>query len=119
MSSQNPVGLPNRLWQAFTAEAGVDEAVRWSELPGKAQNRLVEKLTNSQFEVVGKSTFKEEFVTCGGIALGSLNPQTLESKTHKGLFFAGEVLDVDGITGGFNFQNAWTTGYVAGKNIGL
>lgn len=119
VTSQNPVGLPNRLWQAFTTEVGINDTLRWAELPGKAQNRLVEKLTNSQFQVDGKSTFKEEFVTCGGIALESLHPQTLESKQHNGLFFAGEILDVDGITGGFNFQNAWTTGYIAGKHIGL
>ncbi len=118
ITSQNPFGLPARLWDAFTTEAGLPDTTRWGELPGKAQNRLIEKLTNSQFQVGGKSTFKEEFVTCGGIALGSLNPQTLESTTHPGLFFAGEVLDVDGITGGFNFQNAWTTGFVAGKNVG-
>ena len=118
ITSQNPFGLPARLWDAFTTEAGLPDTTRWGELPGKAQNRLIEKLTNSQFAVVGKSTFKEEFVTCGGITLGSLNPQTLESTEHPGLFFAGEVLDVDGITGGFNFQNAWTTGYVAGQNVG-
>lgn len=119
VSSQNPFGLPARLWDAFTAEAGLPDTTRWGELPGKAQNRLIEKLTNSQYAIVGKSTFKDEFVTCGGIALGSLNPQTLESREHPGLFFAGEVLDVDGVTGGFNFQNAWTTGYVAGKNVGV
>ena len=118
IGSQNPFGLPARLWDAFTIEAGVADTTRWGELPGKAQNRLIEKLTNSQFQVTGKSTFKDEFVTCGGIALSSLNEQTLESTGHPGLFFAGEVLDVDGITGGFNFQNAWTTGFVAGKNVG-
>lgn len=119
IGSQNPFGLPARLWDAFTTETGLPDTTRWGELPGKAQNRLIEKLTNSQFQVVGKSVFKEEFVTCGGIALGSLNPQTLESTDHPGLFFAGEVLDVDGITGGFNFQNAWTTGFVAGRNVGI
>ncbi|MEZ0540064.1 NAD(P)/FAD-dependent oxidoreductase [Fibrella arboris] len=118
VTSQNPVGLPARLWDAFCAEAGVTEGLRWADLPGKAQNRLIERIGNSQFAVAGKSTFKDEFVTCGGIALGALNPQTLESVAHPGLFFAGEVLDVDGITGGFNFQNAWTTGYVAGKHLG-
>ncbi|RIV21267.1 NAD(P)/FAD-dependent oxidoreductase [Fibrisoma montanum] len=118
VSSQNPFGLPNRLWQALVAEAGIPETQRWADLPAKQQNRLTEQLTNGTFNVVGKSTFKDEFVTCGGIALGSLNPDTLESRQHKGLFFAGEVLDVDGITGGFNFQNAWTTGYIAGKNLG-
>ncbi len=116
--SQNPFGLPGRLWQALASEAGITETQRWADLPAKLLNRLSERLTNSQFQVVGKSTFKEEFVTCGGIDLNSLDPQTLESKAQKGLFFAGEVLDVDGITGGFNFQNAWTTGYVAGKSIG-
>ncbi|KAB7732707.1 aminoacetone oxidase family FAD-binding enzyme [Rudanella paleaurantiibacter] len=119
VTSQNPFGLPGRLWDAFCAEASITETTRWSELPGKAQNRLIEKLTNSQFAVSGKSTFKDEFVTCGGIATGSLNPQTLESTTHPGLFFAGEVIDVDGITGGFNFQNAWTTGYIAGRHLGI
>lgn len=119
VTSQNPFGLPGRLWQALATEAGVEDTIRWADLPGKVQNRLIEKLTNSQFQVAGKTTFKEEFVTCGGIALDSLNPETLESNQHKGLFFAGEVLDVDGITGGFNFQNAWTTGYVAGKHIGF
>ncbi len=111
-------GLPARLWRAFADDAGVLETTRWADLPAKPQNRLIERLMNSQFQVVGKSTFKEEFVTCGGIALDALHPETLESRQHSGLFFAGEVLDVDGITGGFNFQNAWTTGYVAGKNIG-
>lgn len=117
--NQSLAGLPARLWKALTEEAGIADTQRWADLPGKNQNRLLEKLTNSQFQVTGKSTFKDEFVTCGGIALGNLDPQTLESRAQPGLFFAGEVLDVDGITGGFNFQNAWTTGYLAGKHIGL
>ena len=117
--SQNPFGLPSRLWLAFAAESGISDNQRWADLPAKPLNRMIERLTNSQFQVVGKSTFKEEFVTCGGISFDCLNPQTLESKAHPGLFFAGEVLDADGITGGFNFQNAWTTGFVAGKHIGL
>jgi predicted Rossmann fold flavoprotein len=118
VTSQNPVGLPSRLWQNFAEVAGISGEQRWADLPAKPLNRFIERLTNSQFQVTGKSTFKDEFVTCGGINLGSLNPQTLESKAQSGLFFAGEVLDVDGITGGFNFQSAWTTGYVAGTNIG-
>lgn len=117
--SQNPFGLPTRLWQAFSSQSGIADSQRWADLPAKPLNRLSERLTNSQFQVEGKSTFKEEFVTCGGISPAALNPQTLESKAFPGLFFAGEVLDIDGITGGFNFQNAWTTGYVAGKHIGL
>ncbi len=119
VSSQNPFGLPARLWQAFTAEVGIAAEQRWADLPAKLLNRLIEQLTNSQFQVTGKSTFKDEFVTCGGIDINSLHAQTLESKAYPGLFFAGEVLDVDGITGGFNFQNAWTTGYIAGKHIGV
>ncbi len=116
--TQNPFGLPSRLWLALATESGISDSQRWADLPAKPLNRLSERLVNSSFQVVGKSTFKDEFVTCGGVALGALNPQTLESKTQPGLFFAGEVLDVDGITGGFNFQNAWTTGFVAGQYIG-
>ena len=116
--SQNPFGLPSRLWQAMAEESGISDAQRWADLPAKPLNRLAERLTNSQFQVVGKSTFKDEFVTCGGIDFDGLDLQTLESKAHPGLFFAGEVLNVDGITGGFNFQSAWTTGYVVGVNIG-
>ncbi len=116
--SQNPVGLPVRLWQVLAQESGIGGEQRWADLPAKPLNQLVGRLVNSQFEVVGKSTFKDEFVTCGGIALGGLHPQTLESRLHPGLFFAGEVLDIDGITGGFNFQSAWTTGYAAGLHLG-
>ena len=116
--SQNPFGLPGRLWQALASDAGIPETQRWADLPAKPLNRLADRLTNSQFQVAGKTTFKEEFVTCGGISPDGLNLQTLESKAWPGLFFAGEVMDIDGITGGFNFQNAWTTGYVAGKHIG-
>ncbi|MBD2701881.1 NAD(P)/FAD-dependent oxidoreductase [Spirosoma sp. BT702] len=119
VSSQNPFGLPSRLWQALITDVEITETQRWADLPAKPLNRLIERLTNSQFQVVGKSTFKDEFVTCGGISFDSLHPQTLESKAQPGLFFAGEVLNVDGITGGFNFQSAWTTGYVAGKNMGV
>ncbi|GAB4019031.1 NAD(P)/FAD-dependent oxidoreductase [Spirosoma migulaei] len=116
--SQNPFGLPSRLWQAFAVEAGISDLQRWADLPAKLLNRLAERIINSQFQVSGKTTFKDEFVTCGGISLDGLNQQTLESKAQPGLFFAGEVLDVDGITGGFNFQNAWTTGFIAGLAIG-
>lgn len=112
-------GLPARLWKAFVEKAEIGEALRWGDASNKVLNRLTEMLTNSQFDVKGKTTFKEEFVTCGGVALPDLSPETLESRSVPGLFFAGEVIDVDGITGGFNFQNAWTTGYIAGKHIGL
>ncbi|RYC71099.1 BaiN/RdsA family NAD(P)/FAD-dependent oxidoreductase [Spirosoma sordidisoli] len=116
--SQNPFGLPGRLWQALASQSDIAAEQRWADLPAKPLNRLAERMTNSQFGVEGKSTFKEEFVTCGGISLDALTLQTLESRAQPGLFFAGEVLNVDGITGGFNFQNAWTTGYIAGRHIG-
>lgn len=119
IASHPRFGLPSRLWKAFTEKAEIPETLRWTDASHKALNRMTELLTNSQYDVEGKTTFKEEFVTCGGIALADVNPETLESRSVPGLFFAGEVLDVDGITGGFNFQNAWTTGYIAGKNIGL
>lgn len=111
--------IPSRLWKALADKAEVPDDLIWSEAPHKLLNRLVELLSNSIFEVNGKTTFKEEFVTCGGLALSDLNPETLESRKVPGLYFAGEVIDVDGITGGFNFQNAWTTGYIVGLSVGL
>ncbi|WP_221393357.1 NAD(P)/FAD-dependent oxidoreductase [Dyadobacter sp. NIV53] len=118
ITSHARFGIPARLWKAFAEQAEVTDGLIWSEASHKVLNRMTDLLTNSQFNVNGKTTFKEEFVTCGGISLSEVNPETLESLKIPGLFFAGEVLDVDGITGGFNFQNAWTTGYVAGKEIG-
>ncbi|REA61637.1 aminoacetone oxidase family FAD-binding enzyme [Dyadobacter luteus] len=118
ISSHAKFGLSSRLWKTFTEQAEIPDNLIWSEAPHKLLNRLVDMLTNSQFEVKGKTTFKEEFVTCGGVALSELNAETLESKKIPGLFFSGEVIDVDGITGGFNFQNAWASGYVVGKSIG-
>jgi hypothetical protein len=117
LTSHARFGIPIRLWKAFLQQAEILETMRWADVPHKPLNRLVNLLVNSQFEVDGKSTFKEEFVTAGGISLSEINQSTLESKKVKGLFFSGEVLDVDGITGGFNFQNAWTTGYIAGKML--
>jgi predicted Rossmann fold flavoprotein len=112
----NPLfGLPQRLWKSLVAEAGIPDPTVWAELPAKNQNKLVEHLLRAPFTVKGKTTFKEEFVTCGGVDLSEINPQTMESKLVPGLFFAGEVMDIDGVTGGFNFQAAWTTGFLAGK----
>ncbi len=118
IASHSRFGIPNRLWKAFTNMAEIPDDLRWIDASNKHINRLVELLTNNQHEVKGKTTYKEEFVTCGGVALENIKSDTLESKLIPGLYFAGEVLHVDGITGGFNFQNAWTTGYVVGKNIG-
>jgi predicted Rossmann fold flavoprotein len=112
----NPLlGLPQRLWRTLVEQAGVGPETRWSELPAKLQNRLIELLLRMPLAVRGKTTFKEEFVTCGGIPLSEVNMKTMESRRHPGLHFAGEVLDIDGITGGFNFQAAWTTGFLAGQ----
>jgi len=119
IASHPRFGLPTRLWKAFTEKAEIPDTLRWGDASHKVLNRMTELLTNSQYEVKGKTTFKEEFVTCGGIALSDIDPETLQSRSVPGLFFSGEVIDVDGITGGFNFQNAWTTGYIVGKNIGL
>ena len=108
-------GLPTRLWRTLAAEAGIGADTRWSEVPAKAQNRLLELLLRTPLQVQGKTTHKDEFVTCGGIPLAEVNFKTMASRRVPGLYFAGEVLDVDGITGGFNFQAAWTTGFLAGR----
>ena len=119
IANKNPFNLPNRLWLYLLKKIGVESDIVWSKLDKKSGNRLLNVLFNDSFKVHGKTTFKEEFVTCGGISLDQVNPNTLESKIHKGMFFCGEILDIDGITGGFNFQSAWTTGYLAGKNSTL
>ena len=112
-------GLPTRLWRTLAAEAGIGPETRWNEVPAKAQNRLLELLLRTPLQVQGKTTHKDEFVTCGGILLGEVNLNTFESRRVPGLFFAGEVLDVDGITGGFNFQAAWTSGFLAGRAMAM
>ena len=91
--------------------------MRWADLPALLQNKLIQLITNQSFAVEGKTTFKEEFVTSGGISLSEVDANTMMSKIVTNLFFAGEILDVDGITGGFNLQHAWTSGWIAGKNI--
>ena len=113
----NPFPITNKIWVYLLDKSGVHSDAKWSELSGKLKNRLVNNLINDRYAVSGKTTFKEEFVTAGGVALHEINPQTMECKKIKGLFFAGEILDIDGITGGFNFQAAWTTAFVAGKHI--
>ncbi len=116
--SNTPVeGLQSRLWNYLTAKAGLREDIRWAELGSKGLNRLVSTLTQDTYTIAGKTRFREEFVTCGGVALGNLDPSTLESKRHPGLYFAGEVLDIDAITGGFNLQAAWSTGAAVARSI--
>jgi predicted Rossmann fold flavoprotein len=111
----NPFDLTARMWEYLLDRVEIKHDIIWSELPKKEQNRLINTLFNDAYKVEGKTTFKEEFVTCGGISLAEVNMNTMESRKQEGLFFAGEVLDIDGVTGGFNFQAAWTTGFIAGK----
>lgn len=109
--------LPTRLWKLLCELSEINETLRWIDVSNRQVNKLIENLLNSAHKVEGKSTFKDEFVTCGGIELSEVNPETMESKIVKGLFFAGEVLDIDAVTGGYNFQAAWSTAFLAGKNI--
>lgn len=116
LSALKVFDLPKRLWSYLLDKTGLEERKPCAELGQKSINRLVEVLTNDQYEVNGKTTFKEEFVTCGGVSLKSIDWKTMESKVVPGMYFAGEVLDIDGVTGGYNFQAAWTTGYIAGRS---
>ena len=117
VSNTPAAGLQARLWNHLIAKAGLRADIRWAELGSKGLNRLVSTLTQDTYAIAGKTKFREEFVTCGGVALGNLDPATLESKRHPGLYFAGEVLDIDAVTGGFNLQAAWTTGAVVARSI--
>ena len=107
--------LPARLWEQLVQAAGIPRDTRWAALSRAGQHRLVQQLIRTELPVAGKSLIKDEFVTCGGVRLGEVNLKTMESRICPGLYFAGELLDVDGLTGGFNFQAAWTTGWIAGK----
>ena len=111
------VDLPHRLWQYIIARAGITTEDRWAGISHKTLNQLVQELTQGQYLISGKGAFKEEFVTCGGVKLQEVNFKTMESRLVPGLYFAGEILDIDGVTGGFNFQSAWTTGYLAGVGM--
>ena len=115
--NKNSIGLPSRLWEFLAEQSGIKNEWRWADLPATEQNRLIKNLCSYECEVKGKTTFKEEFVTAGGIKLNEVDANTMMSKKVPNLFLAGEVLDVDGITGGFNFQHAWTSGWVAAKAI--
>ena len=117
VSSTPPASLQARLWNHLIVRAGLRPDIRWAELGSKGLNRLVATLTQDTYEIAGKTRFREEFVTCGGVALSAIDPATLESKRYPGLYFAGEVLDIDAITGGFNLQAAWTTGFTVARAI--
>ena len=115
VASHPRFGLPGRLWASLVQAAGLAE--RWADVSKAQLNQLTEELQHGRFEVTGKGVFKEEFVTCGGVNLKEVNFRTMESRVCSGLYFAGELLDIDGVTGGFNFQNAWATGYLAGQAV--
>lgn len=115
VSNVNPFQLPGRLWDFLLGKLEFGEKMIWQNMGKKNINRLVHLLTNDEYQVQGKTTFKEEFVTCGGISLHDVDMKTMQSRKSPNLYFAGEVLDIDGVTGGFNFQAAWTTGFIAGQ----
>lgn len=118
LSSRSPFdAIPKRFWARLLAAADIPDTTTWAQLSKKQATRLLGQLTSSTFKVNGKSTNKDEFVTCGGISLKEIDFKTMQSKLVDGLYFAGEVIDVDGVTGGFNFQNAWTNGFHAGSDI--
>jgi predicted Rossmann fold flavoprotein len=116
--SNCPLELPKRLWQNFAIASNISENKKWSELSNKEINKLSQEITQGSYQIKGKGVFKEEFVTCGGVNLKEIDFKTMESKVCSGLYFAGEILDIDGVTGGFNFQSAWTTAWLAGNAIG-
>ena len=112
------VEMPTRLWVFLVQQSNIGEDVNWADLKTEHKNKLIQNLHAFTVKVSGKTTFKEEFVTCGGVQLSEIEVNTMQHKTIPGLFFCGEALNIDGITGGFNFQNAWTTGWIAAKEIG-
>jgi predicted Rossmann fold flavoprotein len=115
ISNYCPVDVSLRLWEYLLDKADVEPEKRWADVSNKAIQQITNVLTASEYAIAGKGAFKEEFVTCGGVRLQDVNFQTMESKICSGLFFAGEILDIDGVTGGFNFQNAWTTAWIAAQ----
>jgi hypothetical protein len=117
VQNKNPFELPRRLWEYQLTQCGIKENTRWGDLPASAQNKLIEHLLRDIYSIKGKTTFKEEFVTCGGITLSEIDPQTMQSRIVSGLYFAGEILDADGITGGYNFQHAWSSSWIAAMSI--
>ena len=119
LSSKNPLLLPQRLWIFLLEQSGIAETTRWSDLTSRQQSLLTENICSQCFDIKGKTTFKEEFVTAGGVVTSEIDPQTMESRKSSSLYFAGEIMDVDGITGGYNFQHAWTSGWIAAKAIAV
>jgi predicted Rossmann fold flavoprotein len=119
IAATSPLGLPLRLWQRLIGAAGITAELRWTDFSKRQMTALIEQLLHGVYHMIGKGAFKEEFVTCGGVNLDEVNFKTMESRNCPGLHFAGEILDIDGVTGGFNFQAAWTTGWLAGQAVAL
>ncbi|WP_348800484.1 NAD(P)/FAD-dependent oxidoreductase [Flavobacterium adhaerens] len=117
VSKKSPFELTNRLWESLVLASGIGVETKWADLSKVQIQNLAKQLTNGSFQVNGKSTFKEEFVTAGGIDLKEINFKTMESKLLENLYFAGEIVNIDAITGGFNFQNAWTSGFIVANSI--
>ncbi|AOZ98758.1 BaiN/RdsA family NAD(P)/FAD-dependent oxidoreductase [Flavobacterium commune] len=117
VSKKSPFEITNRLWESLVLASGISTETKWADLSKTQLQNLAKQLTNATFQVNGKSTFKEEFVTAGGIDLKEINFKTMESKLHENLYFAGEIVNIDAITGGFNFQNAWTSGFILANGI--
>ena len=117
VSKKSPFELTNRLWESLVMNSGIESETKWADLSKNQLQNLSNQLTNSVFQVNGKSTFKEEFVTAGGIDLKEINFKTMESKLHENLYFAGEIVNIDAVTGGYNFQNAWTSGFIVANSI--
>lgn len=117
VAKKSPFELSNRLWESLVTASGIGSETKWADLSKVQLQQLALELTQSAFQVNGKSTFKEEFVTAGGIDLREINFKTMQSKLHENLYFAGEIVNIDAITGGFNFQNAWTSGFVLAQHI--
>ena len=117
VSKKSAFELTNRLWESLVLSSGIEVETKWADLSKIQLQNLANQLTNGTFQVNGKSTFKEEFVTAGGIDLKEINFKTMESKLHESLYFAGEIVNIDAITGGFNFQNAWTSGYIVASAL--
>ena len=117
VSKKSPFDLPNRLWESLVLASSIESETKWADLSKIQLQNLAHQLTNSSFQVNGKSTFKEEFVTAGGIDLKEINFKTMESKVQENLYFAGEIVNIDAITGGFNFQNAWTSGFIVANAV--
>jgi hypothetical protein len=117
VSKKSPFEFPNRLWESIVLASNIEAEIKWADLSKTQLQNLANQLTNAAFQVNGKSTFKEEFVTAGGIDLKEINFKTMESKLHPNLYFAGEIVNIDAITGGFNFQNAWTSGFIVAEAV--